>query len=149
MGKKIAFQLFGQLRFWPESTNTIIPFIEKLKKDGHSVDIYGTFWDDEYAQKQFIPRPKIDIFKKLNLIQEPDDIAPLTLEKYYCSLTQSNLCRSNEGINYDLIIAMRPDLTIRADAMNEDDIFKNIFNILDKINKKPVCLPVSYCRLPF
>jgi len=137
MGKKIAFQLFGQLRFWPEQ-NTIIPFIEKLKKDGHSVDIYGTFWNDEYTQKQFIPRPKIDIFKKLNLIQEPDDSTLLTLEKYYYSLSQSNLCRSNEGINYDLIIAMRPDLNIVADSMNEDDIFKNIFNILDKINKKPV-----------
>tara|TARA_Y100000389_G_scaffold180766_1_gene195856 strand:- start:329 stop:1156 length:828 start_codon:yes stop_codon:yes gene_type:complete len=136
MGKKIALQLFGQLRFWPEQ-KTITPFIEKLKKYGYSVDIYGTFWNDEYTQKQFIPRPEVDIFKKLNLIQEPDDAQPQTLEKYYYSLSQSNLYRSNEGIDYDLIIAMRPDLNIFTDSMNEDDVFKNIFNILDKVNKKP------------
>ena len=140
MDKRIALQLFGQLRFWPEQ-KTIIPFVDKLKDDGYSVDIYGTFWNDEYT-RNLNTHGKLDIFSKLNLIEEPDNALAFTLEKYYYCLSQSNLCRSKEGIDYDLIIAMRPDLEIKVDTTHNGTL-GNIFNILDKINKKPVLFHVN------
>jgi len=140
MSKRIALQLFGQLRFWPEQ-KTIIPFVDKLKYDGYSVDIYGTFWNDEYT-RNLNTHGKLDIFSKLNLIEEPDNAIAFTLEKYYYCLSQSNLCRSKEGIDYDLIIAMRPDLEIIVDTTHNGTL-GNIFNILDKINKKPVLFHVD------
>ena len=140
MDKRIALQLFGQLRFWPEQ-KTIIPFVDKLRDAGYLVDIYGTFWNDEYTMN-LNTHGKLDIFSKLNLIEEPDNAEPFTLEKYYYCLSQSNLYRSKEGIDYDLIIAMRPDLEIKVDTTHNGTL-GNIFNILDKINKKPVLFHVN------
>ena len=139
MDKRIALQLFGQLRFWPEQ-KTIIPFVDKLKDDGYSVDIYGTFWNDEYT-RNLNTHGKLDIFSKLNLIEEPDNALAFTLEKYYYCLSQSNLCRSKEGIDYDLIIAMRPDLNIKV--TKDINNFENIFNILEQVNNKPVIFHVN------
>ena len=139
MSKRIALQLFGQLRFWPEQ-KTIIPFVDKLKDDGYLVDIYGTFWNDEYT-RNLNTHGKLDIFSKLNLIEEPDNALAFTLEKYYYCLSQSNLCRSKEGIDYDLIIAMRPDLNIIT--KKNMGKFGNIFNILEQVNNKPVMFHVN------
>ena len=139
MDKRIALQLFGQLRFWPEQ-KTIIPFVDKLRDGGYLVDIYGTFWNDEYT-RNLNTHGKLDIFSKLNLIEEPDNAEPLTLEKYYYCLSQSNLYRSKEGIDYDLIIAMRPDLNIIT--KKNMGKFGNIFNILEQVNNKPVMFHVN------
>jgi hypothetical protein len=139
MDKRIALQLFGQLRFWPEQ-KTIIPFVDKLRDAGYLVDIYGTFWNDEYTMN-LNTHGKLDIFSKLNLIEEPDNAKPLTLEKYYYCLSQSNLYRSKEGIDYDLIIAMRPDLNIKV--TKDINNFENIFNILEQVNNKPVIFHVN------
>lgn len=139
MDKRIALQLFGQLRFWPEQ-KTIIPFVDKLRDAGYLVDIYGTFWNDEYTMN-LNTHGKLDIFSKLNLIEEPDNAEPFTLEKYYYCLSQSNLYRSKEGIDYDLIIAMRPDLNIKA--TKDINNFENIFNILEQVNNKPVIFHVN------
>ena len=139
MDKRIALQLFGQLRFWPEQ-KTIIPFVDKLRDAGYLVDIYGTFWNDEYT-RNLNTHGKLDIFSKLNLIEEPDNAEPFTLEKYYYCLSQSNLYRSKEGIDYDLIIAMRPDLNIKV--TKDINNFENIFNILEQVNNKPVIFHVN------
>jgi|TARA_B110000046_G_C12993232_1_gene398811 hypothetical protein len=139
MDKRIALQLFGQLRFWPEQ-KTIIPFVDKLRDAGYLVDIYGTFWNDEYTMN-LNTHGKLDIFSKLNLIEEPDNAEPFTLEKYYYCLSQSNLYRSKEGIDYDLIIAMRPDLNIKV--TKDINNFENIFNILEQVNNKPVIFHVN------
>ena len=47
--KKIAIELFGQLRMW--DSQNILDLKEYLNSKDIAVDIFGTFWDDEYTNR--------------------------------------------------------------------------------------------------
>ena len=104
MTNRILFNFFGQLRFW-DLQNTIEPFKNYFVEQGCKVTIHGTFWDDEYVKK-FKNQNKLDIFDKLNLIEEPN-LEPLTLQKYFYSLEKSFELIKDD---YDIIISSRPDI---------------------------------------
>lgn len=102
--KKILFNFFGQLRFW-DLQNSIEPFKNYFLEQGYKVSIHGTFWNDDYTNK-FKNLNKLDIFDKLNLVEEPN-LEPLTLQKYFYSLEKSFTLIDDK---YDLIISSRPDI---------------------------------------
>lgn len=120
--KKILLNFFGQLRFW-DLQNTIQPFKEYLEQNGFEVDIFGTFWDDTYTNK-FLRKDSLNIFDKLNLIEEPT-LKPQTLQKYFYSLKESVKLINYE---YDFIITSRPDifLEITKQSHTIHDFTQNI-----------------------
>ena len=93
MDKRIALQLFGQLRFWPEQ-KTIIPFVDKLRDAGYLVDIYGTFWNDEYTMN-LNTHGKLDIFSKLQLDNYSFVCQP---HIHFFTLTRKNTCHFNSAL---------------------------------------------------
>lgn len=126
MVKKIAFQVFGKLRLWDHSkyfTNEqmksmpdgYIPFlIKKMNSIGIKVDVYGTFWKDDYSQKM-LDQNKFHYFTKVNLI-EPQEDAEEGLWNYgYCLLkARNNRLRHTieNNIKYDFVLSIRPDVYI-------------------------------------
>jgi hypothetical protein len=62
MKYNIAVQVFGQLRMWedheigrvdgkPVMGSQYRKFFKFLKTHADSVDVFGTFWDDEYSRE--------------------------------------------------------------------------------------------------
>ena len=120
MTKRILLNFFGQLRFW-DLQDTIEPFKNYFVEQGYKVTIHGTFWDDEYVKK-FNNQNKLDIFDKLNLVEEPN-LEPLTLQKYFYSLEKSCTLINDE---YDLIISSRPDIFFKI--TKQKHTFSNLLN---------------------
>jgi len=111
---KIAIQLFGQLRMW-EDQEYLKPFISFLKEQASSVDVFGSFWNDEYSQ-QNINKYNTDIFTEYELVPIPDKIFKGLWRWGYCLLKSRNLRYRYQFKNnkrYDLVIMMRPDLYIK------------------------------------
>ena len=124
--KKIAFQVFGKLRLWDHTKyftdqeikkmpDGYIPYlIKKMNSIGIKVDVYGTFWKDDYSQKM-LDNNKFYYFTKIDLI-EPQKDAEKGLWNYgYCLLKARNnrLKHTIENnIKYDYVLSIRPDVYI-------------------------------------
>jgi hypothetical protein len=114
MGFNIAVQVFGQLRMW-ENPTYYIDFFNFLKTQADSVDIFGTFWDDEYS-KEKLEGNKFDFFTETELIPIPETIYKGLWRWGYCLLKSRNFRKKYQfknKKNYDLVIMMRPDLRIK------------------------------------
>lgn len=135
--KKIAIELFGQLRMW--DAQNIFELEKYLNSKDISVDFFGTFWDDEYTNRTLDINS--NIFKKLQLLEEPERNTT-DLYKYFYSLSNSinqrKVYQDKYNINYDFIIHSRSDLdyTIGDSA---DELLNNLFNLLDS-NKNNPCI---------
>lgn len=119
---KIALQLFGHLRFWEQQT-----VVEAVKKIANSeVDIYGTFWKDEYSV-EIDNNNGFKDFKFLELLEEPQfksKRAPLTRYSYLLQTSKNSRMKIQlkEGIYYDYILVCRPDVHLLLP--NDDRIQK-------------------------
>ena len=124
--KKIAIELFGQLRMWDiqDSFSKLETF---LNDEGFSVDFFGTFWDDEYTNS-YVDTGAFEHFKSLQLLQEPN-FDRYTLKKYFYSLKESVKQRkeyqNKQNINYEFVIQTRPDLEFILE--NEYDLSSSRF----------------------
>ena len=135
--KKIAIELFGQLRMW--DAQNIFELEQYLNSKDIAVDFFGTFWNDEYTNR--ILNVDKNIFKKLQLLEEPKRNTA-DLYKYFYSLSNSinqrKLYQAKHNTHYDFIIHSRSDLyfIMRHDA---DELLNNLFNLLDS-NKDNPCI---------
>ena len=124
--KRIAIELFGQLRMWDmqDSFSKLETF---LNNEGFSVDFFGTFWDDEYTNS-YVDKGAFEHFKSLQLLQEPN-FDRYTLKKYFYSLKESVRQRkeyqNKQNINYEFVIQTRPDLEFILE--NEYDLSSSRF----------------------
>ena len=133
--KKIAIELFGQLRMW--DSQNILDLKEYLNSKDIAVDIFGTFWDDEYTNRTL--DLSSNIFKKLQLLEEPErDTADLF--KYFYSLSNSikqrKIYQTKHNINYDFIIHSRNDLEFTM-RHNADELLNNLFDLLNNNKNHP------------
>jgi len=107
--KRVSIELFGQLRFW-ELQKTLPSFIQTINKLGYEVDLFGTFWKDNYSTN-LLEQGKLTIFDNLQLIEEPSAPLGSLLQYYYC-LRESIEFRKKFNRNYDFYIIARPDLKL-------------------------------------
>lgn len=110
---RVAFQLFGQLRMWEEQIY-LLPLIDAFKENDCEVDVFGTFWDEPYS-REMVDKDKMGIFNRLDLIPLPEDYLQ-GLWRWGYSLLKSRNHRLKyqlqNNIEYDLVVALRPDLYI-------------------------------------
>ena len=138
MKKRIAIEYFGQLRQWElnVSTGRLVSF---LTNRGYDVDVFGTFWDDDYTHSQ-IELDRFKEFQALLLVEEPEllyeDRNP-TLKKYFYSLQNSNelrrAYRSKHKLKYELVLMLRPDINFKIDS----DKFDKTLKLVENIGGKP------------
>ena len=138
--KKIAIELFGQLRMWDEQKN--LEELENfLNKEGFSVDYFGTFWDDEYT-KSFVDKGAFENFKCLQLLDEPE-FKSYDLKKYFYSLKKSveqrKRYQTEHNSKYEFIIQSRPDIKYYFNK-NSSKFLKELVELLDKIDEPCVFL---------
>jgi len=138
MIKKVALHFFGQLRY-VEAQHSIYPLLKFFRDREFEVDTYGTFWDDEYTQKQI----REDIFKdykSVKLITEPK-VADGDLQKYFYSLENTINQRKGE---YEFIIFSRYDINFK---INEVSSFSKFYNKLINQSDKPSIFFIPGTRL--
>lgn len=138
----IAVQVFGQLRMWEDHEIGIVEYTEEpimgshykeffkfLKTHADSVDVFGTFWDDEYAREN-VNNGKFDYFTELELVPIPEVIYKGLWRWGYCLMKSRNLRKKYQNQTnktYDLVIMMRPDLRISA---KEEKVYKEFLDTL-------------------
>ena len=133
--KRIAIELFGQLRMWDiqDSFSKLETF---FNEEGFSVDFFGTFWDDEYTNS-YVDKGAFEHFKSLQLLQEPN-FDRYTLKKYFYSLKESVRQRkeyqNKQNINYEFVIQTRPDLEFFVNKAESPTQFKQFMTSLKKYN---------------
>tara|TARA_A100001201_G_C4033575_1_gene184475 strand:- start:65 stop:829 length:765 start_codon:yes stop_codon:yes gene_type:complete len=131
--KRIAIELFGQLRMWDiqDSLSKLETF---FNKEGFSVDFFGTFWNDEYTNS-YVDKGAFEHFKSLQLLQEPN-FDRYTLKKYFYSLKESVRQRkeyqSKQNINYEFVIQSRPDLEFIVNDTDSPTQLKELMILLKK-----------------
>lgn len=134
--KRVSFEFFGQMRWWEEQ-NTHIPFKKFLEDNGYIVDVFGTFWNDEYTN-ELKSKNLLNFFDKLQLIDEPD-FENFTLHKYFYSLNESYkqrvLFQDKFNISYDLCILTRPDVYFCLDKNNTEINKKRLLEIKSVLEK--------------
>lgn len=144
--KKIAIELFGQLRMWDEQ-KSLEDLENFLNKEGFSVDYFGTFWDDKYT-KTYVNKGAFKNFKSLQLIEEPiitDEVERRnpTLRKYFHSLKKSVKQRkryqTEHNSKYEFIIQSRPDIKYYFHP-DSSKFLKELVELLDKIDEPCVFL---------
>ena len=127
MNPKIAIQFFGQLRY-VEVAHSIYPFIKYFRNRGFEVDLYGTFWDDDYTEKQ-IREGQFVGYKSVNLISEPK-VKKGDLQKYFYSLEKTLNQRKGD---YEFIIFCRYDLEFIIDEeFSFSKFYEKLSNQFDK-----------------
>ena len=108
--KKIAIELFGQLRMW--DAQNLYKLESFLLENKISVDYFGTFWDDEYTNS-YVDKGVFKSFKKLQLLDEPEYHGS-DLTKYFLSLQKSieqrKQYQSESNVEYTFVIHARNDL---------------------------------------
>jgi hypothetical protein len=115
MKYNIAIQIFGQLRMW-ENVDQYKDFINFLRTQAESVDVFGSFWDDEYSRANY-NEDKFDFFTDLELLPIPKVIYQGLWRWGYCLIKSRNLRKkyqSRTNKTYDFVIMMRPDLRIKV-----------------------------------
>lgn len=140
MKYNIAVQVFGQLRMWedheigrvdgkPVMGSQYREFFKFLNTQADSVDVFGTFWDDEYSREK-VADNRFDFFTDLELIPIPEVIYKGLWRWGYCLLKSRNLRKKYQhktNKSYDLVIMMRPDLRI---SFGKDKILEDFLNTL-------------------
>ena len=108
--KKIAIELFGQLRMW--DAQNLYKLESFLLENKISVDYFGTFWNDEYTNS-YVDKGVFKSFKKLQLLDEPE-YHRNDLTKYFLSLQKSieqrKQYQSENNVEYTFVIHARNDL---------------------------------------
>ena len=108
--KKIAIELFGQLRMW--DAQNLYKLESFLLENKISVYYFGTFWDDEYTNS-YVDKGVFKSFKKLQLLDEPEYHGS-DLTKYFLSLQKSieqrKQYQSESNVEYTFVIHARNDL---------------------------------------
>jgi len=117
MRKKVAIELFGEMRFWDYSN--FAPLVELCNENDLDVEMLGTFWNDEYTRKQ-----DLSCFKKLQLINPITPKKRHTLEPYFYSLRSSNKQRLEHqratNTEYLFIMAGRTDVTFNINNASSE-----------------------------
>lgn len=128
MRKKVAIELFGEMRLW--DYNNFAPIVEMCNENDLDVEFLGTFWNDEYTRKQ-----DLSCFKKLQLINSITPAKSNTLEPYFYSLRSSNKQRlehqKNTSTEYLFILAGRTDITFNIHQTNKKLFTQFIKNYSD------------------
>jgi len=134
--KKVAIELFGQLRMWDEQN--LYKLESFLLKHKISVDYFGTFWNDEYTNS-YVDKGVFESFKKLQLLDEPE-YHDNDLTKYFLSLKKSIQQRkhyqSENNVEYSFVINARNDLKISIDNAS-DEKFENLLKLIKENSDKP------------
>ena len=129
---KIAIQFFAQLRYW-EKQSSVFDLIEAFEECGSTVDVYGTFWEDDYSV-EMMEQNKFDYFKDVHLIDMPDDYLIDLWRSKYCLLKSRNYrlkYQIKNNIKYDFVILASPDTIF--ENINKEEI-ENFFKQHKKIN---------------
>ena len=129
MKYNIAVQIFGQLRMW-ENSEQYRDFFEFLNTHVDSVDVFGSFWDDEYSRENH-RAGKFNFFTDLELVPIPEVIYQGLWRWGYCLMKSRNLRKryqNKTNKTYDFVIMMRSDL--RIDIGYEEDERENVREIL-------------------
>ena len=123
---KIAIQFFAQLRYW-EKQSSVFDLIEAFEECGSTVDVYGTFWKDDYSV-EMMEQNKFDYFKDVHLIDMPDDYLVDLWRSKYCLLKSRNYrlkYQIENNIKYDFVILARPDtIFFNISKENIENFFK-------------------------
>ena len=130
MNPKIAIQFFGQLRY-VEVQHSIYSFLKYFRDRGFEVDLYGTFWDDEYTVKQ-VKTGSFKDFKSVKLLPEPK-LNDGDLKKYFYSLEKTINQRKGK---YEFIIFCRYDIDF---IINEEFSLSKFYEkVLDQLGKPSI-----------
>ena len=134
--KKVAIELFGQLRMWDEQN--LYKLESFLLKHKISVDYFGTFWNDEYTNS-YVDKGVFESFKKLQLLDEPE-YHDNDLTKYFLSLQKSIQQRkqyqSENNVEYTFVIHARSDLDYLFDGGSYDKL-ENLLKLIKENSDKP------------
>tara|TARA_A100001201_G_scaffold12664_1_gene16140 strand:+ start:330 stop:1121 length:792 start_codon:yes stop_codon:yes gene_type:complete len=134
--KKVAIELFGQLRMW--DAQNLYKFESFLLENKISVDYFGTFWDDEYTNS-YVDKGVFESFKKLQLLDEPEYHGN-DLTKYFLSfkksIQQRKQYQSENNVEYTFVIHARSDLEYSFDDGSYDKL-ENLLKLIKENSDKP------------